>query len=44
MRSGLVWIVLLMVIVGAIVWLSQKDTTKPLTTVEKVIPDNALAR
>jgi uncharacterized protein YneF (UPF0154 family) len=45
MRSGLLWIVVLLVaIIGGAIWLSQKDSTKPLTKVEKVIPDNALAR
>jgi hypothetical protein len=44
MRMNWVWILLLAAIIGGAVWLSQKDTTKPLTTIEKVIPDNALAR
>lgn len=44
MRGSWVWIVALVVIIGGAVWLSRLDTTKPLTKVEKVIPDNALAK
>jgi uncharacterized protein YneF (UPF0154 family) len=44
MRSGVIWIVVLIVILGGGYWLSTKDTTKPLTKIEKMVPDNALAR
>ncbi len=43
MSKMLVWVVVLLALVGGSIWLSRRDTTKPLTKVEKVIPDNALA-
>ncbi len=43
MTRILVWIVVLLAVIGSGLWLSRRDTTKPLTKIEKVIPDNALA-
>lgn len=42
MRS-LIWVIVVIVLIGGVVALSRKDTTKPLTKVEKIVPDNALA-
>jgi hypothetical protein len=42
MRS-VILVVVAIVLIGGIVALSRKDTTKPLTHVEKIVPDNALA-
>jgi hypothetical protein len=42
MRS-VIWIVVAIVLVGGIVALSRKDTSKPLVHVEKIVPDNALS-
>lgn len=44
MARLLVWILLLAVLVGGAIWLSGKDTSKPLKRVEKVVPANALPR
>lgn len=40
---NVIWIVVAIVLIGGVVALSRKDTTKPLTKVEKIVPDNALA-
>ncbi|CAN5260574.1 hypothetical protein BH09PSE3_BH09PSE3_05650 [soil metagenome] len=42
MRS-VIWVVVAIVLIGGVVALSRKDTSKPLTKVEKIVPDNALA-
>lgn len=42
MRS-LIWVIVAIVLVGGVVALSRMDTSKPLTRVEKIVPDNALA-
>ncbi|WP_277873329.1 hypothetical protein [Sphingomonas paeninsulae] len=41
MRS-VIWIVVAIVLIGGVVALSRKDTSKPLVHVEKIVPDNAL--
>ncbi|MBW4329615.1 hypothetical protein KY084_01835 [Stakelama sp. CBK3Z-3] len=37
-RSLLLLIVILVILVGGLILLSSRDTEKPVTTVEKVIP------
>jgi len=37
-------VVVLVVLVGGAVVLAGRDTTKPLTKIEKVVPDNALSQ
>jgi hypothetical protein len=40
----LVWILVAVALIGGAVWLAGKDTTKPLTRVEKAVPANVLPR
>jgi hypothetical protein len=42
MARLLVWLLIIAVFVGGLVWLSGKDATVPQKRVEKVIPANAL--
>jgi hypothetical protein len=44
MTRLLIWIFVVVALVAGAVWLSRIDTTKPLTRVEKAIPNNALPR
>lgn len=44
MTRLLVWLVLAILLVGAVVWLSKRDTTIPQHRVEKVIATDALPR
>tara|TARA_B100000678_G_C17780946_1_gene330670 strand:+ start:271 stop:408 length:138 start_codon:yes stop_codon:yes gene_type:complete len=37
-RSLLLLLIILVVLVGGLILLSSKDTEKPVTTVEKVVP------
>jgi hypothetical protein len=44
MSRLIILIVILIVVIGAAVALSRMDASSPLTRVEKIVPDNALAR
>ncbi len=44
MSRNLVWILIVIAVIGGAVLLSRIDASKKLTTVEKAIPENALAR
>jgi len=42
--SRILLVVVLVVLVGGAIWLAGRDSTKPLTKIEKVVPDNALSQ
>jgi len=42
--SRILLVVVLVVLVGGAIWLAGRDATKPLTKIEKVVPDNALSQ
>ena len=43
-KGPLIWILLLVLLIGGLWWLSTMDTEKPLTRVEKTIPNDRLGK
>ncbi|HEV2568843.1 hypothetical protein [Sphingomonas sp.] len=43
-KGPLIWILLLVLLIGCLWWLSTVDTEKPLTRVEKTIPNDRLGK
>lgn len=43
MSRSVLWVVVALVVVAGALWLSRRDTSQPLTHIEQIVPDNALA-
>jgi hypothetical protein len=43
-KGPLIWIILLALLIGGLWYLSTMDTEKPLTRVEKTIPNDRLGK